>query len=332
MYKTIKISRGTSGWGGPLVIQPTEKRNKVVSVTGQSIHPIAHKIAELTNAEVVNGFTTGVPDEEIAVVVVDCGGTARCGVYPKKGVYTVNVMAVGQSGPLAKYITEDLYVSDVKENCIELFDGVVEEKTTNKVPVGGSKEEKKKYYEEVKASAAKYQKENFFVRLGKGVGEVVGKFYQAGREAIDAVIKNVLPFMAFVSMLIGIILASGIGDIIANTVSPYVGSLPGLLAISLVCSIPIFSPLLGPGAVIAQVVGVLIGVQIGLGNIPPQYALPALFAIDPQVGCDFIPVGLSLGEAEPETIEVGVPAILFSRLVTGPLSVIIAYFVGIGLY
>ncbi|MCW2741036.1 MAG: sorbitol transporter subunit [Blastococcus sp.] len=173
---------------------------------------------------------------------------------------------------------------------------------------------------------------NVLVRIGKGVGGVVGILYQAGRDTIDTVLRNILPFMAFIAVIVGIVNKTGIGDALARLIEPLAGSLPGLLAISVFCAIPVLSPVLGPGAVIAQIVGVLLGTRIGAGDIPPQYALPALFAIDPQVGCDFIPVGLALGEAEPETVEVGVPAVLFSRLITGPLSVVIAYFASFGLY
>jgi PTS system glucitol/sorbitol-specific IIB component len=168
--------------------------------------------------------------------------------------------------------------------------------------------------------------------IGRGAGKVVGILYQAGRDSVDQVITNILPFMAFIAMIIGIILKTGIGNVIANTLSPLASSVPGLIVMSLIVGLPVLSPLLGPGAVIAQIIGTLLGVEIGRGNIPPQYALPALFAINPQVGCDFIPVGLSLGEAEPETVEVGVPAVLFSRFITGPISVVLAWLASIGMY
>lgn len=334
MYRAITITKGSAGWGGPLTIMPTDKKNKVVSVTGGGIHPIAKKIAEMTGAQTVDGFSTGVPDDEIMVVVIDCGGTARCGVYPKKKIFTVNLTAVGQSGPLAKFITEDLYVSDVTENCLQYADenAVVSPKivATNDNTQKAPKTKAQARAELAEMNAGK--KKNIITRMGIGVGAIVNKFYQAGRETIEMVIKNILPFMAFVSMILGIISASGIGDVIANTISPLASTLPGMIGISVICALPFISPVLGPGAVIAQVVGSLLGVQIGLGNIPPEYALPALFAINAQVGADFVPVGLSLGEAEPETIELGVPAVLYSRLITGPLAVVIAYAFSIGLY
>lgn len=336
MYKAVKIEKGPNGWGGPLIITPTEKKNKIVSITGKTIHPLAYKLAELTGCEIVNGFVTGVPEDEIMVVIVDCGGTARCGVYPKKRIFTINVMPVGQAGPLAQYITSDIYVSDVKDKNVTLAEeGEVTANAETDAMEGMTNKQKgealKKEARE-KLADTKYEKEGFLTRLGKATGGVIAVFYQSGREVIETVIKNILPFMAFTSMLIGIILGTGIGDFIANKLAPLAGNMIGLLIISIICAIPVFSPLLGPGAVIAQVVGVLVGTQIGLGTIPASLALPALFAIDPQVGCDFIPVGLSLGDAEAETIEVGVPAILFSRLVTGPLSVVLAYVASIGLF
>jgi len=169
-------------------------------------------------------------------------------------------------------------------------------------------------------------------RIGKGVGTVVGTMFQAGRDAVDTTIKNVIPFVAFVAFVIGIIQGTGVGEWLANQLSGLASSLIGLLILSVIIGLPFLSPVLGPGAVIAQIIGVLLGAEIGAGDIAPALALPALWAINPQVGCDFIPVGLALGEAEPETVEVGVPAVLFSRMITGPLAVVIGYVFSIGLY
>jgi PTS system glucitol/sorbitol-specific IIC component len=336
MFKTIKINPGEGGWGGPLEITPTEKCHTVLSVTGGGIHPVAAKIAELTGGEAVDGWKTTLPDDEIMVAVVDCGGTARCGVYPKKGIFTVNLMPSGATGPLAMFIKPDIYVSGVREKDIEVLGDAPEVAAAPAAAAAAEVADKgPKTKDEAKAEIAaanEGKKQGFVVRLGKGVGAVVSKFFQAGRDTIDMVIKNILPFMAFTSTILGIISASGLGNVIANTIAPLAGSLPGMLVICFICSLPFLSPILGPGAVIAQIVGTLLGAQFAVGAIPAKYALPALFAIDGQVGGDFVPVGLSLGEAEPETIEYGVPAVLFSRMVTGPLAVLIAFAFSVGLY
>lgn len=339
MYKTITIKAGSGGWGGPLTITPTEKCNKVLSVTGGGIHPVAQKIADMMGAEVLDGFKTTAPDDEILIAVVDCGGTARCGVYPKKGIYTVNLEPVGKAGPLAKYITPEIYVSAVKESDIYESDytgqavgNPASQTAQEEAPKADAGPKSKEQAKEEIAQANEGKKENIVTRIGKVVGRVVNICFQAGRDTIEMVVGTILPFMAFTATLLGIISASGLGNVIANTISPICSTLPGMVIIAFVCGIPILSPVLGPGAVIAQVVGTLLGSQFALGNIPPQYALPALFAIDAQAGCDFVPVGLSLGEAEPETIEYGVPAVLFERIVTGPLAVLIAFAFSIGMY
>lgn len=163
-------------------------------------------------------------------------------------------------------------------------------------------------------------------RIGRGAGRVVGTLYQAGRDSIDQVVKNILPFMAFIAFIIGIINATGVGKWLANALQPLASNPIGLIIMSLIVGFPVLSPLLGPGAVMAQVIGTVLGTQFASKALPASIALPCLFAINPQVGCDFIPVGLALGEAEPYTVEVGVPAVLFERFISGPIAVVIAYF------
>jgi sorbitol-specific phosphotransferase system component IIBC len=82
-------------------------------VTGGGIHPVAQRIADLTGGQAFDGFKSSAPFDKIAVAVIDCGGTARIGVYPMKKVLTVDVHSTSPSGPLAMFITEDLFVSGV---------------------------------------------------------------------------------------------------------------------------------------------------------------------------------------------------------------------------
>lgn len=334
-YKSIIVKAGSGGFGGPLIITPTDKKNKVVFITGGHTPEVAAKAAELLGCELIDGFKTKVPDDEIACVVIDCGGTLRCGIYPQKRIPTLNIMPSGPSGPLAQHIKADIYVSSVKPETIELYEGDVEIDASESKIVQGEKEEtkedKKPKYD-TKKKISQQSGNGLMGRIGMAVGSLVGVLNQAGRETIDTVIKTILPFMAFVCMLIGIIVKSGIGDVFAKLLSPLAGTVPGLVIMSLVCSFPFLSPFLGPGAVIAQVIGTLVGVEIGKGNIPPQLALPALFAINSQAACDFVPVGLGLAEAETETVEVGVPSVLYSRFLTGPTTVLIAWLASFGLY
>ncbi|WP_296741692.1 PTS sorbitol transporter subunit IIB, partial [Mesorhizobium sp.] len=229
---------------------------------------------------------------------------------------------------LAQFITEDIYVSGVKPANIAMADG------SEAVTTAGGGASMSSSNNTASRAAEPLPSEGGLIGLissiGRVMGRVVGIFFNSGRRTIDQVVRNVLPFMAFVTMLIGLILYTGIGDVLAQPMGPLANNIVGLLVISAICGLPFLSPILGPGAVIAQVIGVaIIGPQIANGTISPAMALPALFAYNTQVGCDFVPVGLALGEAKPKTIEIGVPAVLISRQIMGPVSVLIAWVVSL---
>lgn len=325
-YTAVKVSKGRGGWGSGLTLLPDEVKNVVISVTGGGIHPVAAKIAELSGAEVVDGFTNNIADARILCAVINCGGTARIGVYPKKRIPTVDVYPGEPGGPLAQFITDDIFVSAVTPNEVTLavasdvpvVAGVAEAPSADRAAAAKAEARAR-----VAAQGTGFT--GFVVKFGNGIGYVINTLLSSGRQAVKLTLNTIIPFMAYVSLLIGIVTYTGLSQAIANAVTPLASNPLGLILLGVIVGLPFLSPILGPGAAIAQVVGVLMGTQIAAGALPVQYALPTLFAINGQVGCDFVPVGLSLGEAEPETVSVGVPAVLFSRQITSPLAVIIAY-------
>lgn len=344
-YHAIKVSRGSGGYGGPLTIAPTAQKNKLVYIVGGGMRPeVVDRIAELTGAEPVNGFNTSVPDEQMMAVVIDCGGTLRCGIYPRKGIPTINIMPTGKTGPMAKYINESIYVSAVDVDQVELAgdaaavaaaaprasaqaaDDGAKAGTTGTVQGEWSADKK------ISETVAAKKKKSLMEKIGLGAGHVISIFFQAARDAVQTMLTTIIPFMGFVAMLIGVINASGFGNWFSKLLTPLAGNGLGLIVLGLICSLPFLSPLLGPGAVIGQIIGTLIGVEIGKGNVHPSLALPALFAINTQNACDFIPVGMGLSEAKPETIEIGVPAVLYSRFLNGAPRVAVAWLASIGLY
>lgn len=368
-YRSIRIVCGDGGFGGPLVITPTPEKHTVIYMTGGNLEPEPlAKILALSGMRAINLSKDSCPDEEIALAIVDCGGTLRCGIYPKKGIPTVNIMATGKSGPLARYITEDIYVSAVTSAEVSLADegmtDVAEPRasagmTDAAEPLAGAgmtdaelTDEKMSDAEAMDAklieadcdldAADNDTQKSAPARVGAhlsqaltpviAVSKVFSIFQQSARDAVRTCLEMILPFMGFAALFIGICRGSGLTEFLANLMKPMSASVLGLLAIGIICSIPGLSAVLGAGAAAAQVFAAVIGELIATGGISPALALPALFAINCQCACDFIPVGLGMTEAKKETTQVGIAAVTISRFTTGWIRILIALVCSIGLY
>jgi glucitol/sorbitol PTS system EIIB component len=350
-FRTVFVRAGRNGWGLGLELTPTPERHTVISVTGGGIHPVAQRIADLSGGKVVDGFKTHIADEQVLAAVINCGGTARIGVYPRKRIPTVDVFPGEPGGPLAQFITEDIFVSAVGQDDVSVSDGasVTAGAAANAAAGTGVGGVGTAHQESAREDASEggpnagplppppapekpsQAPRGFFVKFGTGIGYIINTFLAAGRQSINLTLNTILPFMAYVSILLGFVIYTGVAEAIGNVLAPLSSNPFGLIAIGFIVALPFLSPILGPGAAVAQIIGVLMGTQIATGALPVQYALPTLFAIDGQVGCDFVPVGLGLGEAKAETVEVGTPAVLFSRVITSPLAVVIAWLASFGL-
>ena len=174
---------------------------------------------------------------------------------------------------------------------------------------------------------------NVLVTVGKAVGGVVGTLYQAGRDSIDTVIRNILPFMAFIAVLIGIITETGLGDC-PGAPDRAAGEQPArpdgdqhlLLDPDPLarCSAPAPSSRRSSASCSAP----------GSARATSRRSTPSrrCSRSTPRSAATSSPWVSRSGRRRTKTVEVGVPAVLVSRLFTGPASVVIAYFASFGLY
>jgi len=402
-YHSITITRGDGGYGGPVTVTPTKDRHIVLFMTGGGIEPEPlEKIIALSGMTAVNGNLETCPDEKVALAIIDCGGTLRCGIYPGKGIPTLNLLATGKSGPLAKYMTKDLYVSavtsgqvspafqnaaadssaadmppvnisgavipaaempaadmpgsaipaadmpaaDMPGSAIPAADMLAANMAAAEMPASDMPAAEMPAADTSGISLSASDKDSSVSRSGSRprhlfrrilepvsfISKVISIFHQSARDAVKTCLDMLLPFMGFAALFIGICRGSGLTVFLAEFMKPMGGSLPGLFLIGILCSIPGLSAILGAGAVAAQIFSTVTGDLILSGSIAPSLALPALFAINCQCACDFIPVGLGMMESKPETMQLGVTSVTLSRFATGWIRILVALVFSIGLY
>lgn len=174
-----------------------------------------------------------------------------------------------------------------------------------------------------------YMTGKFFLRLFQRIASI--RIQKNG--AFAAFLKTLYPVLLGALVVYGALVVSGIDGYIVQSVTDAfsetaykdVVTIPAIALVALISFIPVVSPLLGQGLLITLVFAAISGLLLASGQISPFIALPALFAIDVQLGNKIAPAS-AMGETEPETLAAGVPEIYFTRLITLPAAVAAAYF------
>ena len=125
----------------------------------------------------------------------------RCGLYPQKGIPTINVLPTG--GPDRwHFITEENYVSGVTIEQLVLVD-TAKRRTVGLVSFLSCRTSN--HHHSSTSCAWRGETGAHGQQTGTAVGHVIALLFAASREAVDVSLRNVIPFMAFVSLLIALV-------------------------------------------------------------------------------------------------------------------------------
>jgi PTS system glucitol/sorbitol-specific IIC component len=160
--------------------------------------------------------------------------------------------------------------------------------------------------------------------IPRGIAWFCKMIFRAAKRAWPTVKIALPPLITGAVIFVGMNY-TGLVRAMVGDLEPVIGFVPAMLALVLISLIPTISPLVGPGLFITILAGILTGEQIAAGAVTPFMALPAFCAIDALIGNKFIPRFFALGETTPETINAAVPAVFFTRLITIPAAVAVAY-------
>jgi PTS system glucitol/sorbitol-specific IIB component len=296
VYKNIIINC-KDGWGGPINIHADETKN-IFLYGDENTEAAAVYMADLYGGIAVNADEGDFKDDAVCCAVINRGDV---GPYLAKGIKTVNLHkdVRDASTPSESYITGTISVVELSDGEEQSF-GVLK-------PILG---------------------------IARGIGTVVELLIYGAGQALKLILESVVPCFLFISLIVGIVLFTGVGDLLSNILAPYMGNLLGLLVVTTIVAIPFFSPILASGAAFAAVTSILLGGMVASGNISPTLVLPVMFAITSPAGSDYVPVGMAFANASKEVLRAAYPAYLFSRLICAPITVLVAYglSMAIGLY